>query len=332
MGDPIAVGSGGVPWHERLALSERALERGELKLVFIVGMARSGTTWLAHLLGQHPAVTNLGETHLYNGYLGQVEKALQHYAGRHGVGIDVACTEEEFLGGVRDLSLRTLLSSAPVGHWPRVVVEKTPAHLFHVAFIHRLFPEAYFINVMRDPRSIVASWQAAGRGWGASWARRGTIQLALAWNHAVELGEGLRALTDRSRTVQYEALHARPIAELDDLLAWLGIAVAPGTSAGYVEACAIDKMRAGPPSKSIPGRQSAEGRREFFRRGEAEGWRKDLSRGQIARVEFVTRRYMERFGYSPTQRARMFVPDVAVNKAIDLLFRGARKLARSVRV
>ncbi len=47
-------------------------------------------------------------------------------------------------------------------------VEKTPAHIFHLAEILRLSPEARIINIFRDGRDTVASFVKRGYNFQAA--------------------------------------------------------------------------------------------------------------------------------------------------------------------
>src|SRR5205823_957842 len=70
-----------------------------------------------------------------------------------------------------------------------VVLEKTPAHTLHVPLIRRVVPQARFIHVIRDPRTVVSSLlDAAGRSWGSNWAPRDPYGAALLWQQHVEAG------------------------------------------------------------------------------------------------------------------------------------------------
>src|SRR5579859_5410783 len=43
-----------------------------MKTIFLVGCPRSGTTWLQIVLGSHPAIATVRETHLFDRYLADI--------------------------------------------------------------------------------------------------------------------------------------------------------------------------------------------------------------------------------------------------------------------
>jgi hypothetical protein len=54
-------------------------------------------------------------------------------------------------------------------HSGRVIVEKTPAHLFHTKRIRHVFPQAAIVLVCRDGRDVVTSLIHIGRDPDAWW-------------------------------------------------------------------------------------------------------------------------------------------------------------------
>jgi hypothetical protein len=51
-----------------------------------------------------------------------------------------------------------------------VILDKTPNHVSCWREILDAWPEAHFIHIIRDPRSVVASLRVASRSWASQWA------------------------------------------------------------------------------------------------------------------------------------------------------------------
>jgi hypothetical protein len=159
--------------------------------VFVVGPPRSGTTLLATILDNHPAVHRVGETHFFqearidatasgSGELSprQLETALTTMytaSARHNRPDSQRWIEAEF--GLNDLADRTLayggrlqdvyqafidLLSERAGG-VKFVIDDTPRHLFHLRALRRLLPNAYFVGCIRDPRDFLGSYKYAWR-------------------------------------------------------------------------------------------------------------------------------------------------------------------------
>jgi hypothetical protein len=96
--------------------------------------------------------------------------------------------------------------------------------------------------------------------------------------------------------VRYEDLRADPVCVFAAALAFAGRKVEDDRIERAVRLADFANLRAQEQAKGFreAGRQPA-----FFRRGEAEGWRAELSLAQVARIERDHARVMARLGYRP---------------------------------
>jgi len=267
------------------------------RLVFVVGCPRSGTTWLQLLLAQHRSVTTMEETHLFSEYVGPLIRRWQRdRSAERRIGLGVTLTEEDFLrlcGAFAEGVLTRALDAKPAA---TVILEKTPGHVFHAADILRLFPDAMFIHVIRDPRAVVASMMNASRSWAGGWASRRPEHGAEQWVQSVRAGRRLGELTERYTEVQYRALKRAPLPELTRLFAWIGIDASEEECEAAIRACTADALkRGGDGTWSPTGMRQNLG--DAVRKGEIEGWRAELTPADIAVVEHVAGEMMEACGY-----------------------------------
>lgn len=145
--------------------------------IFIVGAPRSGTTLLQLLLASHPSLFSVPETHFFTYVLRrhpkdpkrpvthrQLRDILKRLAEKPGIELSTRETGEveQFVASEHppvqtliDLVIRMIgrRNSKQAEHW----VEKTPRHVFHLADIKRLFPEARIVHIVRDPRDTSSS-------------------------------------------------------------------------------------------------------------------------------------------------------------------------------
>jgi hypothetical protein len=274
-----------------------------LRPVYIVGMPRSGTTWLAWLLAQHPAVTTLHQSGLFYAF-DHLRKwwtrdvRFSRWSWKDGAPpppgalYDVSSSARELSLGELHAQCRRMgayIYGALAARSPglRVVVEQTPEHLALASFIEVVFPEARFLHLVRDPRAVYVSMREAI----SSWADAGSfptspIQAAAAWKRSVRLGGELAQRTPNYRLVRYETLHTDGPAELGRILAWLGLPTDAAACERAVEACRIDKLR-----------EKTGQARGFFRTGTAGGWREEISRSALRSIEYVCGDELERWGY-----------------------------------
>ena len=269
------------------------------KLVFIVGCPRSGTTWLQLLLSQHPDVATGQETHLFSSYLRRLDVRWEQEAADQGrrVGLRTSLTEAHFDDLLRDFAVGVFGRVASAKPDATVFVEKTPNHVRDWRLILRLFPDAWFLHVIRDPRSVVCSLREAGRSWGAAWAPEGVIEAATQWVCAVEEGRRIASATATYKEVRYEDLESQCAETLLDALRWLGLDADRRFADGAVAACRIEKLQAGSSRSAAPWRldQEPEG---FYRMGRSDGWREELSAGQVRLVEHVSGALMRDLHYA----------------------------------
>lgn len=276
--------------------------------VFVGGSPRSGTTWIQILLSQHPAIATAQETHVFNWYLGQMASRWADEMNDkrpRKIGLHTLYRPDEFREILRRIGLDVLERIQATRPGSTVVVEKTPANIDHWRLALDLFPEARFVNVIRDPRAVVASLRSAADTWGSEWAPRSAINGAQRWVETIAAGRELSQATTHYREVRYEALLSDTAAEYRGLLEWLGLPAEEGFVARAVEACSMDQLR----SKGAANVPAALTREPpgFYRKGASEGWRDELSPKDIRLIEHVARADMAKLGYafdtpSPDQR------------------------------
>ena len=151
------------------------------KLIFIVGNSRSGTTLAARLLGKHSQIHAFREIHFFEQQVNSeairqrppwpeqrrlelVERLLT--TARDGY------FSKTIRGKYRDDAIRILKSttkSDPVSayesflnfetelHGKQIPCEQTPRNLYFLTEILDRFPNAYAINIIRDPRDVLLS-------------------------------------------------------------------------------------------------------------------------------------------------------------------------------
>src|SRR5262249_55441946 len=121
--------------------------------IFIVGPARSGTSWLQTVLAEHPTIASPPETGLFVAFIGPMERAWrQHRAqlddaraegARMNVqGMATVLTHDDMVCWYRDLYAkardRVLAGKAGATR----LLEKTPDHAMYLDLIWRVAPEA----------------------------------------------------------------------------------------------------------------------------------------------------------------------------------------------
>jgi hypothetical protein len=268
------------------------------RIAMIVGIPRSGTTFLQVVLGTHGQIVTCRETHLFERYIGPMLDRYRDEAQDFNCsdGIRHHISRKVLIEHLRALALSVFSAIHARSPNAAVVLEKTPGHVTRIRMINTCFPEARFIHIIRDPRGVAASMKAAAdEPWG-KWAERDPGRLARRWSRAIGAGAlaGSRLPGDRYREVRYEDLFVKGGAIVNDLYSWLGLPPDDSLPADLSERFPVSDM-ALPEGEATDPR--VERRAHFFRRGDPGAWHEELSRDEVAAIEAVCADRMLEFGY-----------------------------------
>ena len=246
--------------------------------VFIVGCARSGTTWTRAILAEHPAVVSGHESHLFDvlydalrapgrrtQWRASVLRRFDHRAavGRAEFGDTgpYKWVDRETLERLLDDAIDAKLEGDPAarevmegvldafylrkgGRPGGVLVEKTPRHLFYAPQILSWWPEARIVELVRDGRDVCVSFEHKSRF--EAWAPAEREPQIRRWVKDVRKGMELRAdpsAAGRWLTVRYEDLAGHGIHEVSRLYDFIGLSHDGDAIDRVVEATAIENAR-----------------------------------------------------------------------------------------
>ena len=190
--------------------------------VFLVGAERSGTTALRLMLDHHPRVAWKYEFELSVEFLPReggwpVMSAYHNWLENHRVfrasgltldrSLDYPGLMNDFMRQIRETNGKPITGTTVHLHFDRIL---------------RIWPQARFIHLVRDPRDVAKS--VIGMGWA------GNVWVGVeVWIEAEGLWDNLRAelSPDRHIELQFESLMTQPEAELRRLCDFLGIEYDP---------------------------------------------------------------------------------------------------------
>ena len=121
------------------------------RLVFIVGMPRSGTTLTEQILSSHPDVYGAGEL----SYIRDIAAGIREAIGSsQSFPLNIADITQEILDRYSSSHLQAVQSLA---HGEKVIIDKMPSNFVFLGLIELLFPDAHVLHCVRDPMDTCLS-------------------------------------------------------------------------------------------------------------------------------------------------------------------------------
>jgi hypothetical protein len=276
---------------------------------FVVGVGRSGTTLLRLMLHHHPGIAIPYESHFLTRYIdriaeyepldrpGAVRRLLSDMLAEKTVRMwDHTFDLDRLEASVAAPTLRDAVEAiyrdyARAKGKPRWGDKSDYLERMHV--LHRLFPDALFVHIIRDGRDVARSVMKL------AWGPKDVVSAAEWWNDHVWVARRMGAILgeDRYLEVRYEALVTDPEHELRRVCAFLGEDYAPEMLAYHADA-----------DSAIP----AERRHQHTHFNEAPdpsrtfAWKRDMDPCDVALFNRHARRMLGELGYE--------LPDVRVGE------------------
>lgn len=271
--------------------------------VFIVGCPRSGTSFLYHLLLSAGGFAEFHtQMNVYDvlepiygdlGVLNHRKAAIQEWLRSKGFavsGLDAGEIEATILAECRGASdflriiMEAVASKQGVDRW----IDSTPTNIPHMLRIHRDFPEAQFVHIIRDPRDVALSLDKRAWSRPLPWDKKKSLVAAgLYWKWIVRKGRKLGAMIGAQYIeVRYEDLVERPREALDVLGAFLQ------QDLDYER---IQREGIGSVKKPLTSFKEDLSQGRFTPVGR---WREKFPPDQLRQFEALVGQYMEELGYA----------------------------------
>jgi len=262
-------------------------------VVWIFGAGRTGSTWLAGMMGEIEKYTVWFEPWvgaLFDPY----HLRLEVRKGKHF--ILAPQYRSTWLRSIRSFVLDGAGVRFPEASGPSdYLVVKEPGGSVGAQLLMEALPESRMILLVRDPRDVAASWVDANRkgGWksagdgpdgsGPDGSTNRVVRSAK--RYRLNVGEAKRAYgahTGRKVLVRYEELRADTLGTMRRIYSTLEIPVKEEELSRAVAKHAWE---------NIPEEEKGEGK--FYRKATSGGWREDLTPEQAEMVEKITAPLLE---------------------------------------
>ena len=199
------------------------------KFVFLCGLHKSGTSPLFKILREHREVSGFRDTSVPEDegqFLQTVFPVAKAFggAGRFGFAEEAHLTEESALATSKN---RQKLFEEWSRYWDLTkpfLLEKSPPSLIKTRFLQAVFPDSYFIVILRHPIAVSLAT--------VKWTGLGLETLLRHWLHCHRLFALDRPHLRNVRVVKYEDLIRKTETELKEIFRFLGL--------GWQSATALD--------------------------------------------------------------------------------------------
>ena len=256
-----------------------------MKMVFIVGIGRSGTSLLQSMLGAHPEITALVETSFLRRYIITGESSVVGLSNdkkidrnpvlRRALQSD-RLTVPDFIDAYRN-SLK--------GHCTSHILDKDPRLVESIPQLYKLFPDCRIIHIVRDPRDVLASKKKA------DWSSNRSLLNYLIVSR-LQLTSALDAeKTYQIHTLKYEDLLENSERELRNICRYIGIEFS-ADSLDYVNT-----------AKQLTSDEELAWKKETFGpvlKNNAGKWQGSITTNEAISFEYTLPQLFKRAGYKGT--------------------------------
>ncbi|MBA0124282.1 sulfotransferase [Haloechinothrix sp. YIM 98757] len=272
--------------------------------VFVGGCPRSGTTLLRTMLNSHPELAMPRESRFLLetwrrrerfGDLG-VERNREKLArwiftrkaarpGRVGVesqrAIERLVAAPPTVGSLLGTCFLMYAEQQGKERWG----DKRPMYVQYLDAIFAMFPDAQFVNVVRDPRAAVASMRRL------DWYGGDVVPVAELWERSQRAADAWRRrlAPDQLLEIRYEDLVARPEETLTDVCSFLRL-----SGDGIADALSYHEHNDIPETSTYHWKVHQPVSADSSRR-----WEHELSGEEIALIEYAAGKRLRRYGYEP---------------------------------
>ena len=274
--------------------------KNEPNILFAFGHPKSGTTYLQMILNSHPEVSCPSE-HQFDFFIKELPRLLDNY-NKLLLLVDQKTANQGaslFTGEDLDRLFSFIVYLAALrGAQNKKDTDKIKCYgindnaIINRLFMYiKLFPNAKFICIVRDPRSIVvSSWYNNLRVEPGFLQNRGknkeywAMQVANFW---VRDMQNVLNFADnfpkKIFLIRYEDLRLDPFSNYKKIFSFLGVNTNDNIIENVIKKTSFNKFKNG----------------KFFRKASIDDWKEELSREAIYNVESKALKIMKVFNYEP---------------------------------
>ena len=268
------------------------------KLIFIIGVGRSGTTLLQSMLHSHPSIHFTPETHFVKKYLSKAgksrgkdaeligkirrDKDLVSISKKLNDHCDQVIHSDYSERGMADLFELILSENSENSEF---IGDKDPMNVNYLKTIKREFPDARILHIIRDPRDVVLS--RIKSEWGND---RGLAFHVAEYIHGIRKSrkEGRQLFGDNYLEIKYEELLSNAISVMTKVCDFLSLPFHEDMINYQNKADELLREREGSWKTNVT---------KPLQTTNTEKWKKEFTRAQISSLERSLGTTLQDLGY-----------------------------------
>jgi hypothetical protein len=280
------------------------------KLVFIIGVGRSGTTLLQSLLHGHSSIHFTPETHFVKKYLSkassvnpalskqkyliekikadtflkEISENLLEYCAQ-------AISDESISNKVAWIFVQLLKEKSGNSVY---LGDKDPMNVNYLKQIKSVYPDSKIIHIIRDPRDVVLSRMKS------AWGKKNRMASHIAeYIHGIDKAriDGTKNFGENYVEIRYEQLIENPTSTIEQLCSFLEIPFQESMMNHQVSSKELVRADEGEWKSNVLQPVISENSAK---------WQKECSKAQIEKMEFALKKTLEDLGYLKSTDKRGF--------------------------
>ena len=270
-----------------LRINRRLEEIYSRNIFFVVGVPKSGTTWLQSLLDAHVEITCSGEEnfskllsnfeHVVNDY----NKAMAANNQKLGANGHMLFTQEN-LEHLIVTATGQLFDNYNGGSDIKCIGSKSPVMIETVRAYAHMIPGAKFIHIIRDGRDVCVSAWIRNLLWNEEGTRKRwpsfeifVESTGLNWAGYINKARSVKIdFPDRYQEIHYERLHSDPESTIKGILEFLGVDASKPMIDLCIETASFEKLSRGR-------KRGQEDNESFYRKGIIGDWKNHFDQNCI---------------------------------------------------
>lgn len=195
------------------SITDATIAIARFKTLMYDVITHTGTNPYADLAGQPYGRLEFTPQELFPNYREKLDVFFEHISNKH-------YSRDEIIP-LCSLLIDSFFADNAISRHADAWAEKTPSNLFRIEFLFEMFPDALFINCVRDPRGVLDSFMR--KEWLSGTLEEGAEYLVSYYDYIAKKRAFGQSKKGQYYEIRLESLVADPVGEMAKLLEFMQI-------------------------------------------------------------------------------------------------------------